>query len=66
MIIAGIDRHDEPGRHGRRQFYFQSAGWLEGGLTIGYEKFVMDTDRCGVTTAVKICGNRRVLPQFTT
>ena len=28
-------------------FIFQSAGWLEGGLTIGYEKFVMDTDRCG-------------------
>ena len=28
-------------------FIFQSAGWLEGGLTIGYEKFVMDIDRCG-------------------
>ncbi len=28
-------------------FIFQSAGWLEGGLTIGYEKFVMDADRCG-------------------
>jgi trimethylamine--corrinoid protein Co-methyltransferase len=28
-------------------FIFQSAGWLEGGLTIGYEKFVMDLDRCG-------------------
>ena len=28
-------------------FIFQSAGWLEGGLTIGYEKFVMDTDHCG-------------------
>ena len=28
-------------------FVFQSAGWLEGGLTIGYEKFVMDTDNCG-------------------
>jgi trimethylamine--corrinoid protein Co-methyltransferase len=28
-------------------FVFQSAGWLEGGLTIGYEKFVMDVDRCG-------------------
>jgi trimethylamine--corrinoid protein Co-methyltransferase len=27
-------------------FIFQSAGWLEGGLTIGYEKFVMDADRC--------------------
>ncbi len=28
-------------------FIFQSAGWLEGGLTIGYEKFVMDIDHCG-------------------
>lgn len=28
-------------------FIFQAAGWLEGGLTISYEKFVMDTDRCG-------------------
>ena len=27
-------------------FVFQAAGWLEGGLTIGYEKFVMDADRC--------------------
>lgn len=27
-------------------FIFQAAGWLEGGLTIGYEKFVMDSDRC--------------------
>jgi len=29
-------------------FIFQAAGWLEGGLTIGYEKFVMDADRCGM------------------
>ena len=28
-------------------FIFQSAGWLEGGLTIGYEKFMMDIDKCG-------------------
>jgi trimethylamine--corrinoid protein Co-methyltransferase len=28
-------------------FIFQAAGWLEGGLTIGYEKFVMDSDNCG-------------------
>ncbi len=27
-------------------FVFQAAGWLEGGLSIGYEKFVMDADRC--------------------
>jgi trimethylamine---corrinoid protein Co-methyltransferase len=27
-------------------FILHSAGWLEGGLTMGYEKFVMDTDFC--------------------
>jgi trimethylamine--corrinoid protein Co-methyltransferase len=27
---------------------FHSAGWLEGGLTMGYEKFMMDVDRCGM------------------
>lgn len=26
----------------------QSAGWLEGGLTMSYEKFALDTDRCGM------------------
>jgi trimethylamine--corrinoid protein Co-methyltransferase len=25
-----------------------SAGWLEGGLTMGYEKFVLDMDHCGM------------------
>jgi len=28
-------------------FLLHSAGWLEGGLAMGYEKFVMDTDFCG-------------------
>ena len=28
---------------------FHAAGWLEGGLTMGYEKFVADLDRCGMT-----------------
>jgi len=27
---------------------FQAAGWLEGGLTMGYEKFVLDTDHLGM------------------
>lgn len=27
---------------------FHSAGWLEGGLTMGYEKFMLDVDRCGM------------------
>ncbi len=26
---------------------WHAAGWLEGGLTMGYEKFVMDLDSCG-------------------
>lgn len=28
-------------------FVLHSAGWLEGGLSMGYEKFMMDTDFCG-------------------
>ncbi len=28
-------------------FIFQAAGWLEGGLTMGYEKFMLDVDHCG-------------------
>ena len=28
-------------------FLLHSAGWLEGGLSMGYEKFVMDADFCG-------------------
>ncbi len=29
-------------------FVFHAAGWLESGLTMGYEKFVMDLDHCGM------------------
>ena len=29
-------------------FVLHSAGWLEGGLASGYEKFVMDVDQCGM------------------
>lgn len=34
-------------------FILQSAGWLEGGLVIGYEKFILDADHLGTlhTTA---------------
>jgi trimethylamine--corrinoid protein Co-methyltransferase len=28
-------------------FVLHSAGWLEGGLSMGYEKFVLDLDQCG-------------------
>ncbi len=29
-----------------------AAGWLEGGLTMNYEKFVMDLDHCGMMLAM--------------
>jgi len=29
-------------------FMHQAAGWLEGGLVIGYEKFILDCDRLGM------------------
>ena len=29
-------------------FILQAAGWLEGGLVSGYEKFIQDADRCGM------------------
>ena len=29
-------------------FALHSAGWLEGGLTVGYEKFILDADQCGM------------------
>ena len=31
-------------------FILHSAGWLEGGLAMGYEKFMMDLDLCGAAT----------------
>jgi trimethylamine--corrinoid protein Co-methyltransferase len=33
---------------GGANFVMHSAGWLEGGLTMGYEKFVMDADHLGM------------------
>jgi len=29
-------------------FVLHAAGWLEGGLTMGYEKFIIDADQCGL------------------
>ena len=29
-------------------FVLHTAGWLEGGLSMGYEKFVMDADQAGM------------------
>ena len=30
-------------------FVLHAAGWLEGGLAVGYEKFILDPDQCGMT-----------------
>src|SRR2546428_10092628 len=35
-ILAGVN------------FVLHAAGWLEGGLAIGYEKFILDADQCGM------------------
>ncbi|TMD33222.1 MAG: trimethylamine methyltransferase family protein [Chloroflexi bacterium] len=35
-ILAGVN------------FVLHAAGWLEGGLTMGYEKFIVDADQCGM------------------
>ena len=32
-------------------FMLHSAGWLEGGLSMGYEKFVIDADQCGLAAS---------------
>ena len=32
-------------------FVLHAAGWLEGGLTMGYEKFMLDVDQCGMAAA---------------
>ena len=32
-------------------FMLHSAGWLEGGLAMGYEKFIIDADQCGLAAS---------------
>jgi trimethylamine--corrinoid protein Co-methyltransferase len=39
-ILAGVN------------FVLHAAGWLEGGLTVGYEKFVLDADQCGMLSVL--------------
>lgn len=36
-----------PGLLAGANFVFHAAGWLEGGLTMSYEKFMADLDHCG-------------------
>ena len=31
-------------------FVLHAAGWLEGGLAVGYEKFILDEDQCGMAS----------------
>ena len=38
----------QPTMLGGVNFVLHAAGWLEGGLTMGYEKFVLDNDQCGM------------------
>ena len=34
-------------------FVLHAAGWLEGGLAVGYEKFILDADQCGMMAVVR-------------
>lgn len=43
---------------------WHAAGWLEGGLTMGYEKFVMDLDGCGAM--LKLVAGMEVTPETLT
>ena len=38
----------QPTLLGGVNFVLHAAGWLEGGLSMGYEKFVLDTDQLGM------------------
>jgi trimethylamine--corrinoid protein Co-methyltransferase len=49
-------------------FILHSAGWLEGGLSMGYEKFIMDADFCAALhvwmAGLKIDDNQIALDAF--
>jgi trimethylamine--corrinoid protein Co-methyltransferase len=51
-------------------FVLHAAGWLEGGLTMGYEKFVLDADQLGMWHAfahgVDLSPNGQALDAFLT
>lgn len=40
-----------PALLGGVNFMLHSAGWLEGGLAMGYEKFIIDADQCGLAAS---------------
>jgi trimethylamine--corrinoid protein Co-methyltransferase len=37
-----------PTMHAKTNFVLHAAGWLEGGLIAGYEKFILDLEVCGM------------------
>jgi len=51
-------------------FVLHAAGWLEGGLSMGYEKFVLDTDQLGMWHAfargVDLSANGQAMDAFLT
>jgi trimethylamine--corrinoid protein Co-methyltransferase len=55
---------------GGTNFVLHAAGWLEGGLAMGYEKFVLDTDQLGMWHAfckgVDLSDNGQALDAFLT
>jgi len=47
-------------------FMLHTAGWLEGGLVMGYEKFVMDADQAGMHTHRQTLKPRFTVPRLPT
>jgi trimethylamine---corrinoid protein Co-methyltransferase len=51
-------------------FVLHAAGWLEGGLSMGYEKFVLDADQLGMwhsfARGVDLSDNGQAMDAFTT
>ena len=60
----------QPTMLGGTNFVLHAAGWLEGGLTMGYEKFVLDTDQLGMwhsfARGVDLSENGQALDAFLT
>jgi trimethylamine--corrinoid protein Co-methyltransferase len=60
----------QPTMLGGVNFVLHAAGWLEGGLAMGYEKFVVDTDQLGMWHAfakgVDMSANGQALDAFLT
>jgi len=60
----------QPTMLGGTNFVLHAAGWLEGGLTMGYEKFVLDADQLGMwhsfARGVDLSENGQALDAFLT